>query len=100
MDAEPAVTSTSRFFFAGLFPSHSSLSPYLCQAFLYPRCRTERLTLLNFVLVLIASCSSVCRFLCKASHPSKVNSTPKFSARDAFHSCIQITDKNVGQDWL
>lgn len=55
---------------------YSSLYLYLCLAVLYPKYRSWHLFLLNFILLLMAQYHNLPRALCKASHPSKVLTTP------------------------
>ena len=62
------------------------------------------LFLLNFMPLMIAQRSSLSRSLCKASCPSRVNSTSQFGiisklANSAFSSCIQIIDTEIEQNW-
>lgn len=97
-------TRTSRSVSAKLLSSHLSSSLYLCPVLFQPRCRIHHFPLLSSML-LITQCSNISRSLRKTSRSLHgVKSTSWFSiickfSEIAFHSSVQIIDKNVQQDW-
>jgi len=103
--ADPAVTSTLRSLAAELPSRHSFPRLYLCLALLHPRCRIQHFPLLNFVQLMIAQCFSLSRSLCTAPSPFRAPAAPPSLEslanllRMQTHSCIQIIDKSVEQDW-
>jgi len=100
--AEPAVISIPRSLSTELPPSHWAPRLCLCVALLHPRFRTRHFPVLNFKLWMTAQCSNLSRFLCKASCPSRVNSTSQFSiisklAKGALHSYIRSLIKMLNR---